>query len=730
MLRLSRFSAARSLAARQASAALLPHSARPLSTEAPKPETPAAAPTTAPAAAAASPAAATSAAAAKPEPKISKPDEEPFEDAGSSAAGSGFKRVLYSTLFLTMVGVAGTLYHAANDEPFRNKLKASAPMLPWDALAAGTKTVESTVVTVAKQAEVKVKEAVRETVSAPAPARVAAPTPAPVQREVAAPAPAAKAEEPVVPAATPAPEQPAAPAAKKQPAKRAASPAREAKAARAPEEPVAAAAAATTAEAVVPVEAAAAAVVAAASTAAATVAAAKGAEEAPAKVQAALESLSGADAALLVEDAAPRKRPEGRSKAVDSLQHSLNRLNAIMSALAQTSPSVRPSYNKIREVLQSAEHDLDAVATQLDLLTDEQNELVTAVLAQQAEEFRAVLATHEDALRAQFAAERAQVEAAGAAALASEEGKHAATLAAYEQQWAAATRELLSTQAKELEATWRRQLQDRLDHERSGRLARLDHLTLKLKYLEKICFINAEKLHSSYHVHSLYSALQALHATLFDTSAAGRTAARSMPFRAQWELLRKLTLGDELMRSVLDTVDADTQNAGIASFPELHVRFTQSVVPEVRRAALLPASGENDSVQSLAALVASMLPESSAAGDAIRTAAAKSGATAQGTDVPPVGFLSYTVSRALSALMIPKTPALYKEGGVESVLARVEWHLQREDLEAATRELNALAGWPKILAEGWLREARRHLEVKMAMEVLQTQVGLMSLGAV
>ncbi|KNE59134.1 hypothetical protein AMAG_03470 [Allomyces macrogynus ATCC 38327] len=103
---------------------------------------------------------------------------------------------------------------------------------------------------------------------------------------------------------------------------------------------------------------------------------------------------------------------------------------------------------------------------------------------------------------------------------------------------------------------------------------------------------------------------------------------------------------------------------------------------------------------------------------------------ARATDVPPVGFVSYSLSRALSALLIPKAPGLYKENDMESVLARVEYHLQREDLDAATRELNALTGWPKRLVQGWLKEARRYLEVKMAMDVLQTQVGLQSLGAV
>ncbi|ORZ37512.1 mitochondrial inner membrane protein Mitofilin [Catenaria anguillulae PL171] len=254
-------------------------------------------------------------------------------------------------------------------------------------------------------------------------------------------------------------------------------------------------------------------------------------------------------------------------------------------------------------------------------------------------------------------------------------------------------------------------MQDRLDHERHGRLARLDHLTLKLKYLERVCFVNAEKLHASYHVHSLYSALQALHATLFDAEVA-HDAARSPAFAAQWQLLHKLALGDEVIKATLDTVPEHVQQQGVATFPELHWRFAHVVAPEVRRAAMLPTEAK----------AKACVPPS--------TRWPKRYASVGQGALPPVGLVSYTISKVLSSVMVAKPPALYKESDVNSVLARVEYHLQREDLEAAARELNVLRGWPREIAKGWLDEARRHLEVKMAVDVMQTHVGLMSLGAV
>ena len=67
-----------------------------------------------------------------------------------------------------------------------------------------------------------------------------------------------------------------------------------------------------------------------------------------------------------------------------------------------------------------------------------------------------------------------------------------------------------------------------------------------------------------------------------------------------------------------------------------------------------------------------------------------------------------------------KERALVHQAGrndVESILARVQYYLNENDLDTATRELNQLKGWPKKLAEDWIKAARNHLEIKQAMEV-------------
>jgi mitofilin len=77
-------------------------------------------------------------------------------------------------------------------------------------------------------------------------------------------------------------------------------------------------------------------------------------------------------------------------------------------------------------------------------------------------------------------------------------------------------------------------------------------------------------------------------------------------------------------------------------------------------------------------------------------------------------------------MFAPKA-GLVQGDDVGSILARAEWCLGEKDLDGAAREVNMLQGWPKKLAEDWLREARRRLEVQQALEVVGAEATLGSL---
>jgi hypothetical protein len=404
-----------------------------------------------------------------------------------------------------------------------------------------------------------------------------------------------------------------------------------------------------------------------------------------------------------------------QSKAVISLARSLDRVTSYFVALANTTPEVRPSISKITEVLKAAQQDLHLISEQLNLLTDEKSNIVSDLVAQQMAEFEKILKQKEEAIRARFTEDLDAKLKESEAAQAVVAQEHHQQLALQKKQWMEETSKLLESQAQDLEKTWQNEMNAQLDQERNGRLARLDHLALRLKYLESICAVHSTMLDTCYYKQSLYSALQALHTMLFETPDARYS------FKAEWALLRKIAGEDQLLNAVLDSVMEDVQGNGIASFADLHSRFANRVVPEVRKASLLPAT-EFNLISRLKDYLAAQIPT--------EYQSYLPTPTPVSTALPPIGLFSYTLSSLGSYAGFNKLRGIYAENDVESILARVEYHLQREDLDMATRELNLLQGWPKILVSDWLNEARRHLEVKLAMEVMHTKVGLLSLDAI
>lgn len=156
------------------------------------------------------------------------------------------------------------------------------------------------------------------------------------------------------------------------------------------------------------------------------------------------------------------------------------------------------------------------------------------------------------------------------------------------------------------------------------------------------------------------------------------------------------TTADSLVALALSTIPAEAASSGIASFPALSARFSESVAPQLKKVSLLPEHG--------------------------------------------AGVLAYLTSAVASHALFEK------EGWADgkdliSTVARVKFWLANKDLDLAAREVNTLTGksavlsytfssgfvvsssffvlvgWPKALAADWLKQARQHLEVKQALDV-------------
>lgn len=228
-------------------------------------------------------------------------------------------------------------------------------------------------------------------------------------------------------------------------------------------------------------------------------------------------------------------------------------------------------------------------------------------------------------------------------------------------------KEEVVAQGIEMQRRWIREIKVRVEHERGGRLAKLDELAADLKRLERVTLDNATYLDENLRLHALWSALRALTAAV---DAPVRT-----PFRAELRILRHVAAAraDPVIATVLDSVEAsDVPDVGVEPLPALTTWFSRSVAPQVTRVALVPE--EN------------------------------------------AGLLSHLASHLISAFRF-RRQGLVEGSDVLSVLARAEHYMNEKNLDSAARELNQLKGTSKELLGDWLVAARRRLEVLQAIEV-------------
>ncbi|KAI9302347.1 mitochondrial inner membrane protein-domain-containing protein [Cunninghamella echinulata] len=245
----------------------------------------------------------------------------------------------------------------------------------------------------------------------------------------------------------------------------------------------------------------------------------------------------------------------------------------------------------------------------------------------------------------------------------------------------------LEAQLAQLQQQFKEKILQKVEQERGGRLANIEQVVALQQELETLSHANAEYLDDSRKAHQLLIAMDALkraayagnkQAFLDELQALRKMSRPDTPFANQVE-----KRNDALIQIVATTISETVAQHGIHSFTQLADRF-EKVATEVRDASLIP-EGENGSM------------------------------------------VSHIISIILSKFLFPKH-GLVEGDDIEARLARAKYYLHHDhDLESATREINQLKGWPKHLAADWLDAARRHLEIKQALEVMRTQAILNSL---
>ena len=253
------------------------------------------------------------------------------------------------------------------------------------------------------------------------------------------------------------------------------------------------------------------------------------------------------------------------------------------------------------------------------------------------------------------------------------EGEHVKKLADQAQAITTQYQMQLEEKSEQLARKHKNEVQYMVDRERAGRLAKLDHLVLKLKVLEQMTLAYGEQLQTSHRAHKMWASFHALLCTL-DTD-------RRVDFSRELTLLKDSSNGDEFVRKILKTLPNGVEKRGLTPLSELKSKF-YGLEHQIREVSLVPEDG---------------------------------------------GLEAHMLSYVASKLLFRKSGSVGGED-VEAILARAEHALLVEnDLDAATREINQLHGWAKAVCRDWLKSAREHLEVKQTMSVLQAHLALQSL---
>lgn len=231
----------------------------------------------------------------------------------------------------------------------------------------------------------------------------------------------------------------------------------------------------------------------------------------------------------------------------------------------------------------------------------------------------------------------------------------------------------LLEQSIALQRSFASSIREQVERERDGRLGKLNELSSSVQELEKLTAEWNSVVDANLKTQHLVVAVEAVKAALENQAA-------PKPFITELSALKEISADDPVVSAAIASINPVAYQRGIPNSSQLIDRFRR-VAEQVRKAALLPEDA---------------------------------------------GVASHLASMAMSKVLFKKS-GLAVGQDVEAVLARTEALLEEGDLDGATREMNALQGWAKMLSKDWLSECRRVLEVRQALDVIATEARLQSL---
>ncbi|KAL5341292.1 MICOS complex subunit mic60 [Aspergillus crustosus] len=363
------------------------------------------------------------------------------------------------------------------------------------------------------------------------------------------------------------------------------------------------------------------------------------------------------------------KVSEGDEPIVQELVKTFNDIITVISADENSGKYSKP-VEKAKEELQKVGEQILAVRDEARRAAQEEIEKAHATFDESAREllrrFDEVRTNDASQFREEFEAEREKL------ALAYQQKMQTEMQRAQEIAEQRLQNELVE-QAIELNRKYLHEVKDLVERERDGRLSKLSELTDSVSDLEKLTTGWREVIDTNLKTQQLQVAVDAVRSAL-ERSTVPR------PFVRELVAVKELAGDDPVVEAAIASINPTAYQRGIPSTAQIIERFRR-VADEVRKASLLPEDA---------------------------------------------GIASHAASLVLSKVMFKKDAEAGSDD-VESVLLRTENLLEEGNLDAAAREMNSLKGWAKILSKDWLGDVRRVLEVKQALEVIETEARLQCL---
>lgn len=219
-------------------------------------------------------------------------------------------------------------------------------------------------------------------------------------------------------------------------------------------------------------------------------------------------------------------------------------------------------------------------------------------------------------------------------------------------------------------------VKDQIDQERDGRLKNLANVNTRLESVEKFIVDLEGQLVQNHKKTEVQKALSKLKAVIFNLSSSSKPQLLGPYVDALAKAVS--STDDELLKlSVADlaSVAANESTHSILSLSQLLSRWEQ-LLPELRSASLLP---------------------------------------------PNAGLLGHLSSILFSKLLLSTKGSKPDGKDIESVIGRVEQLLTRGELDAAVEDVASLKGWSRKLADDWVIEGRKRLEIEFLLNLIDSE---------